>query len=94
MKQGKIKTHLKNHKGKQGKIKMKDELEKLIEKRKLFDFLKTEEGKDMMMEALEEACDIAVGIDTENVDAAWDYATEYVFDKKFGRESIRPVYLQ
>ena len=46
-----MKTHLKNHKRKQGKIEMKDELEKLIEKRKLFDFLKTEEGKEMMMEA-------------------------------------------
>ena len=50
-----MKTHLKNHKRKQGKIKMKDELEKLIEKRKLFDFLKTEEGKNMMVEAMVEA---------------------------------------
>lgn len=73
---------------------MKNELEKLIEKRKLFDFLKTEEGKNMMVEAMVEACDIAAGIDTENIDAAWDYATEYVFDKKFGREVIRPVYIQ
>lgn len=73
---------------------MKDELEKLIEKRKLFDFLKTEEGKDIMIEAIAEACDIAVSIDTEDVDAAWDYATEYVFDKKFGRELVRPIYLQ
>jgi hypothetical protein len=89
-----MKTHLKNHKRKQGKIEMKDELEKLIEKRKLFDFLKTEEGKEMMIEAITEACDIAVSIDTENVDAAWDYATEYVFDKKFGREIVRPIYLQ
>lgn len=73
---------------------MKDELEKLIEKRKLFDFLKTEEGKDIMIEAIAEACDIAASIDTENVDAAWNYATEYVFDKKFGRELVRPIYLQ
>lgn len=73
---------------------MKNELEKLIKKRKLFDFLKTEEGKNMMVEAMVEACDIAASIDTENIDAAWDYATEYVFDKKFGREVIRPVYIQ
>ena len=46
---------------------MKNELEKLIEKRKLFDFLKTEEGKEMMIEA----CDIAISIDTENTDAAY-----------------------
>lgn len=50
---------------------MKNELEKLIEKRKLFDFLKTEEGKNMMVEAMVEACDIAASIDTENIDAAY-----------------------